>query len=169
MGRLYELARAVAGARLPVQLVVIAGRNERLQRRLEATRWEVPVVVKGFVTDMPEWMAAADCIVTKAGPGTISEALVMGLPILLHGYVPGQEDGNVQFVIKNGAGLLTRTPDALVEALRELSRPGNPDLPRMAASAWRLARPDAAMEIARLILGLCGICGAKRHSTPFRT
>ncbi len=156
MGRLYEMAQAVSRARLPLQLVVIAGRNQRLRGRLEAARWQVPVVVKGFVTDMPEWMAAADCIVTKAGPGTISEALVMGLPILLHGYVPGQEDGNVQFVVEGRAGLLTPTPGALVEALGKLSRPGNPDLPRLAANARRLARPDAAREIARLILALAG-------------
>lgn len=154
MGKLYELARAVAGARLPVQLVAIAGRNQRLRRRLEAVAWEIPVAVRGFVTDMPEWMAAADCVVTKAGPGTISEALVMGLPILLHSYVPGQEKGNVQFVVEGGAGLLTPTPQALVEALRVLSRPGDPTFARMAANARRLARPDATAEIARLILAI---------------
>jgi len=154
MGKLYELARAVAGARLPVQLVVIAGRNQRLQHRLEAVAWELPVVVRGFVRNMPDWMSAADCIATKAGPGTISEALVMGLPILLHGYVPGQEGGNVRFVVEGGAGLLTPTPQALVEALRVLSRPGDSALARMAANARRLARPEAASEIARLILAI---------------
>ncbi|MFQ6057661.1 MAG: glycosyltransferase [Anaerolineae bacterium] len=152
MGRVYDMARAVAGAGLPLQLVVVAGRNEGLRHRLEATRWEVPTRVYGFVTHMPELMAAADLIVTKAGPGTISEALVMGLPILISDFVPGQEEGNVRYVVEGGAGLLADTPQKLAAALGELLAAGSEALARMAANARRLARPEAALEIARLIL-----------------
>ena len=59
------------------------------------------VSVQGFVDNMEEWMAACDIIITKAGPGTIAESLIMGLPILLNGFVPCQESGNVPFVIDN--------------------------------------------------------------------
>ena len=44
----------------------------------------------GFVTNMAEWMTASDVIVTKAGPGTIAEALICGLPIILNGFIPCQ-------------------------------------------------------------------------------
>jgi 1,2-diacylglycerol 3-beta-galactosyltransferase len=162
MGRVYDLARAVAEARLPVQLVVIAGRNTRLRQRLERTVWGIPTTVHGFVTNMPDWMRTADVIVTKAGPGTVSEALIVGLPILLIGFVPGQEAGNVRFVVENGAGLLTDTPEKLVSTLRELTArsgdrpqqvaPGAGRLREMSERARRLARPDAATQIARLIL-----------------
>ena len=57
------------------------------------------VVVNGFVDNMAEWMTACDTIVTKAGPGTIAESLICGLPLLLNGFVPCQEAGNVPFVI----------------------------------------------------------------------
>lgn len=154
MGQVYEMARAVAGAGLPLQLVVVAGRNEGLRRRLEATSWEVPTRVYGFVTHMPELMAAVDLIVTKAGPGTISEALVMGLPILISDFVPGQEEGNVRYVVEGGAGLLADTPEELAAALGELLAPGNQTLARMAVNARRLAKPDAALEIARLVLSI---------------
>ncbi len=151
MGRVLPMARAIAQARLPVQLAVIAGRNRNLQQRLEETGWEVPTRILGFVRNMPDWMKAADVIVTKAGPGTLSEALISGLPILLSGYVPGQEEGNVQFVVDGGAGRLTETPDALVAALRELIE--HPDRrTEMAAAARRLGRPEASLTIARLIL-----------------
>ena len=50
---------------------------------------------------MSDWMGACDCIVTKAGPGTIAEALVRGVPLLLNGCVPCQEEGNIPYVLDN--------------------------------------------------------------------
>lgn len=49
------------------------------------------VMEQGFVSNMEEWMGAVDCIVTKAGPGTIAEATIRGLPIMLSAFLPGQE------------------------------------------------------------------------------
>ncbi|KAH7307855.1 hypothetical protein KP509_22G080200 [Ceratopteris richardii] len=72
------------------QLVVICGRNKKLIKRLEDAEWSIPVKIKGFQTNMEEWMAACDCIITKAGPGTIAEALIRGLPLLLNDYIAGQ-------------------------------------------------------------------------------
>ena len=60
------------------------------------------VSMQGFVDNMEEWMAACDIVITKAGPGTIAESLIMGLPILLNGFVPCQEAGNVPYVVDNG-------------------------------------------------------------------
>lgn len=51
------------------------------------------MLVKGFVSNMAEWMSACNVIVTKAGPGTIAEALICGLPILLNGFIPCQAWG----------------------------------------------------------------------------
>ena len=59
------------------------------------------MVVTGFVDNMAEWMSACDTIITKAGPGTIAESLICGLPVLLNGFVPCQEAGNVPFVVDN--------------------------------------------------------------------
>jgi hypothetical protein len=66
------------------------------------------VVVTGFVDNMAEWMTACDTIITKAGPGTIAESLICGLPLLLNGFVPCQEAGNVPFVLDNKARLWLR-------------------------------------------------------------
>jgi len=70
----------------------------------ERTLGNVTVVPLGFVTRMAEYMAAADVLITKAGPGTIAEAASMGLPILLTSFLPGQEAGNVDLVLENGFG-----------------------------------------------------------------
>lgn len=151
MGPLYEIARAVDEARLPIQLVVIAGRNKKLRARLNATQWHTPVHIEGFVTNMPEWMRASNVIITKAGPGTICEALTCGLPILLSGYLPGQETGNVTFVEQSGVGVLRRTPAEIVRTLREWLAPNSDALARYAARARDLARPRAALEIAKIL------------------
>lgn len=148
MGPLYGIARAIADLKRPLQLVVIAGRNPHLQRRLEQTDWDMPVRVTGFVTNMPDWMRAADLIVTKAGPGTIMEALACELPILLSGYLPGQEAGNAEFVVKEGVGTLVRDPSRIAATVADWLGPNRAALDRMKARARELARPRAALDIA---------------------
>ncbi|KAG1364403.1 hypothetical protein COCNU_11G012300 [Cocos nucifera] len=72
------------------QILVICGRNKRLYNRLQSIDWKIPVQVKGFVNRMEECMGACDCIITKAGSGTIAEAMIRGLPIILNDYIAGQ-------------------------------------------------------------------------------
>jgi 1,2-diacylglycerol 3-beta-galactosyltransferase len=150
MGPLERTALAIAEAHPPAALVVVAGRNKGLKERLEARSWPVPTYIYGFVREMPDFMRAANILVTKAGPGTISEALNAGLPMLLYSRLPGQEDGNVTYVVSEGAGLWTPRPEAIVAALRDwLADPEQ--LNRAAAACRRLARPEAARQIARLL------------------
>lgn len=150
MGPLEETARAIAEAQLQVALVVVTGRNRTLRQHLETVEWPLPTFIYGFVTEMPDFMRAADVLVTKAGPGTISEAFIAGLPILLYSRMPGQEDGNVTYVIGEGAGLWAPRPEQVVRALREwLDYPERRE--QVAAASRRLARPDAARRIARIL------------------
>ena len=151
MGNVFPVARAVAQVGLEVQLVVVAGRNDRLKNSLEAVSWEVPTSVLGFVDNMPDLMRAADLLVTKAGPSTISEALCCGLPMLISGALRGQEEGNAEWVASSGAALLTPTPQELTAALTDLVRDGNESLVRMGDRAQKAASPGAALRVARLI------------------
>jgi 1,2-diacylglycerol 3-beta-galactosyltransferase len=151
MGPLFEIARAVARARPPAQLCIVAGRNEALRRKLETVSWEIPTRVFGFITNMPEVMGACDLIITKAGPGTVAEALVMGLPIVLSGFIPGQEEGNVRWVVQNGVGVLAQRPSAIAETVRRWLEGDTDQLTQMAARARSLGRPQAALDIARAI------------------
>jgi 1,2-diacylglycerol 3-beta-galactosyltransferase len=153
-GGLRAAVRAISDARLPVQLMVVTGRNRRLYANLQSTRsrLHIPSQIFGFVNNMPELMHAADVIVTKAGPGTICEALACNLPIILSGYVPGQEEGNVEYVVSNRVGVLAGNPASLVDALRRLIVPGSPELRRWRESAQRLSRPLASFDIAQSIL-----------------
>ncbi len=151
MGPLYKITCAISAAHLPIQLVVIAGRNQALKQKLEATPFDIPVLVQGFVTNMPDWMRASDVIITKAGPGTICEALACGLPILLSGFLPGQEEGNVTYVEQNGVGVLREDPRAIAATLGEWLAPGADTIAQFSARARELARPGAVLEIAAIL------------------
>ena len=73
----------------PTQMVVVCGNNEAACKNLGNVYWGkgVKVYVKGFVNNMDEWMKASDVLVTKAGPGTIAEASICGLPCMLFSYL----------------------------------------------------------------------------------
>ncbi len=150
MGPLAANAFAIAEARLDLALVIVAGRNQRLKAELESRSWPVPTFIYGFTRQMPDFMRAADVLVTKAGPGTISEALNAGLPLLLYARLPGQEDGNVKFVVRERLGHWAPRPQYLVSILRQWIE--QPQLREsFAARARQKARPQAALTIARII------------------
>eukprot|EP00980_Cylindrotheca_fusiformis_P031314 scaffold26158_cov157-Cylindrotheca_fusiformis.AAC.1 len=104
----------------------------------------VKVVGLGFVTNMEEYMVAADILVSKAGPGTIAEAAAVGLPVMLTSYLPGQEAGNVDVVLEAGFGSYCEDPieiaarvsawlqdeEKLVEMSRAATQAGNPHAAR---------------------------------------
>lgn len=153
-GHLFEIARTLAQTNPHIQLLVITGRNRALKAQLDTVRWEVPTQIHGFVNNMPQFMAAADLLITKAGPGTLSEAFAMGLPLIISGFIPGQEEGNVTYVLQNEAGAYAESPAEIAQLTARWFEPGNSTLQTMAANAARLARPEASLEIARQICDL---------------
>ena len=150
-GQVFEIARAIAQSVPQVQLLLIAGRNRLLKQQLEASAWEVPTYVYGFVNNMPDFMAAADVLVTKAGPGTISEALTMELPMIISGFIPGQEQGNVAYVQNHRVGAYADTPEDIARLLSGWFGPDPSILMDMAQNTQKLARPQASIDIARKV------------------
>jgi 1,2-diacylglycerol 3-beta-galactosyltransferase len=150
MGPLYDTARAIAETRGEFGLAIVTGRNHRLRRQLEEVDWEIPTFIYGFESRMPMMMQAATLLVTKAGPGTIAEALNAGLPMVLYSRVPGQEDGNVAYVVTEGVGIWAPGPGRTAAAVGEwLERPE--ELQKAVEVARSVARPGAADEVAGII------------------
>jgi 1,2-diacylglycerol 3-beta-galactosyltransferase len=149
MGPLDKVAFAVDEAKLPCGVAVITGKNKRMKARLDKHTWDIPAYTYGFVREMPAFMQAADILITKAGPGTISEAFIAGLPIILYHRIPGQEEGNVSYVVDEGAGVWAPEVEDIVSTLSDwLKNPEKRD--KYAHTASQLARPNASREIARL-------------------
>jgi 1,2-diacylglycerol 3-beta-galactosyltransferase len=148
MGPLYEIGQAIDALDRDCQLVVVAGRNNALKEQLETAAWNRAPHIYGYVEDMPTFMAAADILVTKAGPGTISEACIAGVPVILSDYIPGQEDGNVDYIVENHAGMLATDPPDVAQAVGEWLDEGPEGLAKRARAARALGRPDAVWEVA---------------------
>ncbi len=154
VGALDEVAQALARGLPDIQLVVITGRNEAMRRKLEQRTWQVPTQIHGFVQNMPELMAASDLLVTKAGSVTLAEAFVVGLPVIIYGFVPGQEEGNIGYISEHGAGAYAPDPDGVAAIARSWLQRGNPELARIAANARALACPEASLTVARRLYDL---------------
>jgi 1,2-diacylglycerol 3-beta-galactosyltransferase len=154
MGAIEEVASAIDVSGLRSGLAIVTGRNQQALEHLRERAWSSPAFLYGFVHEMSDLMHASDILVTKAGPGTVCEALNAALPMVLYDYLPGQEEGNVTLVEGGGAGVWAPEPEAIVAVLRTWLE--DPDaLARARESCRSLARPEAARDIARLILFRC--------------
>lgn len=153
MGPLVPVTRAIADRKPDAHLVVIAGRNRILYDTLRALDLPIPLRVEGFTSNIAVWMRAADILVTKAGPNTLAEAFIAGLPLVLYTALPGQEEGNVVHVVENQAGIWAPRPKAAADAVLDLlAHPAR--RADMAAHSQALARPHATEIIAQQLWAL---------------
>lgn len=110
LGNIYKLTKQLVISNLPIQIIVCCGKNKELQKKVEklAKISNKKVKVFGFTNQIHNIMDASDIIVTKPGPGVISEAIVKELPIILDNLseIMLQESGNVEYVLKNGIGTI---------------------------------------------------------------
>jgi UDP-N-acetylglucosamine:LPS N-acetylglucosamine transferase len=134
----------------PLQLAVVAGKDEELFRELQENEWHVPVHLYEFIENMAPLMHAADAIVCKAGGLIVTEALATGTPLMLVDVLPGQETGNAEYVVKNRAGDLVDEPILVLEALYHLLQKDARLLEERAQNARRLGRPESAYTVASM-------------------
>jgi 1,2-diacylglycerol 3-beta-galactosyltransferase len=151
-GKLLPTTLALARAGLDFHLVVVTGRNAALRAKLEelAPSLPTPMTVLGFRNDVPELMRASDLLVTKAGPGTIAEASVAEVPVVVYDYVPGQERGNLDYVRTNGIGVVALTTAEVVQSVSRIVH-NQERLAKMRAQQTAVAPRGSSRRIAELI------------------
>jgi len=149
MGPVANILDALDRVERPLQVLVVAGRNEELRRTLACHDYRHPTRTFGFATNMHELMAVANLIITKPGGLTSSEALAMGKPLFILNPIPGQETANSDFLLERGAAAKVNRIDDLPFRLEQLLASGK--LSAMARAARKLGRPNAAMAICRQI------------------
>ena len=146
-GKLLPTTLGLARAGLDFHLVVVTGRNAALRQKLEEL---APMTVLGFRNDVPELMRAADLLVTKAGPGTIAEASVAEVPVVVYDYVPGQERGNLDYVRTNGIGVVALSTAEVISSVARIVH--NQDrLAKMRSQQTAIAPRGSSRRIAELI------------------
>ncbi len=149
-----EIARRVSAAReFRLQLIFICGRNRKLADRLRAMRTNFPKFVEGFTSEIPYYMHLSDFFIGKAGPGSISEAIAMHLPVLVerNAWTLPQERFNTEWIRAQQVGVVLPSFRATAAGLRELL--AGESLPRFRANA-RAITNRAVFEIPDILAGL---------------
>ncbi|MCR4431622.1 MAG: glycosyltransferase [Tepidanaerobacteraceae bacterium] len=116
-----RLIETLAGE--PLQLAVICGKNKAARRRLEELARQngfENAKIYGFVENMWDFMEAADLMISKAGGLTMAEALARELPIIIYNPLPGQEERNARFLLRNGAARYARDREILIRMVKDM-------------------------------------------------
>ncbi|OGC23826.1 hypothetical protein A3J90_00940 [candidate division WOR-1 bacterium RIFOXYC2_FULL_37_10] len=150
-GGIDTIIDAINRSALNLQLIVITGRNKKLKSKLEKVAFRMPVKIYGFTNEVPRIMAESDLIITKGGPGAVAESLAMNLPMIITSWLPGQEEGNVEFVQKNKLGYITKEPQKVVHQIKELQDPKI--YKKIQLNIRRNKKPNAVFDIASNIIG----------------
>ena len=155
MGGIRQAMASMDELNLPLQFVVLAGKNKELQEKLqeETKNLRHAVRVLGYTDRIPELMRAAAMLVTKPGALTVCEALVSETPLLLYEPIPGQEWENAVFLTQRGVALWAKNRQELKDGVTTLlTRPEQVEKLRKEAEALR--RPAAAGAVATAVLAL---------------
>ena len=153
LGARYATIRQLDRSAGDFTIDVVTGTNRRLRRQLVAARnkFRHPIRIRGYVKDAMALMRRASLLIGKPGGLTSAEAMASGTPMLVIRPLPGQEMGNSEMLVRNGAAIhLDRDRDlpAIVDSL--MSKPGL--LEMMGARAKAIGKPNAARDVAAAVL-----------------
>jgi 1,2-diacylglycerol 3-beta-galactosyltransferase len=124
---MLDIARRLDASGLKLQLIFICGKNQALVQELAKMPHRIPMFVEGFTAEVQRYMRLADFFIGKPGPGSISEALAMKLPVLVerNAWTLPQERYNADWIVEKQVGLVLRSFRFVVQAVAELLQPEN--------------------------------------------
>jgi UDP-N-acetylglucosamine:LPS N-acetylglucosamine transferase len=135
---MLQIAERLDRSGLPLQLIFICGKNEKLAAALRARQWRIPVFIEGFTTRVNYYMQLADFFIGKPGPGSVSEALAMKLPVIVecNSWTLPQERYNAEWVLEKEVGVVLQNFRGIESAVAQLIQPAT--LARYRANAAAL-------------------------------
>ncbi len=124
--KMDEIFLRIDKSSLDVQLILVCGKNEKLRKRLAERPSRIVKFVEGFTREIPRYMQLADFLIGKPGPGSISEAIHMGLPVIVekNAWTLPQERFNADWVVEQNVGESLSSFSEIVPALERLLAPG---------------------------------------------
>jgi 1,2-diacylglycerol 3-beta-galactosyltransferase len=160
---MYEITRRLDESGLPLQLILICGRNETLAAKLRAGRWKMPVHVIGFTKEVHKLMRAADFLIGKPGPGSIAEAMVRKLAVLIecNAWTLPQERYNAEWVKEKRVGIVLKSFGEVVAGVKQMVEPAMLAEFRKNVAALN---NQAIFEIPEILASLLGGTGGKETS-----
>jgi 1,2-diacylglycerol 3-beta-galactosyltransferase len=149
--KLVEMLNVINHFGSTLQVVAVAGKDEELYAELKKVEWHIPTHIYDFVENMPELMMASDAMICKAGGLIVTESLACGLPILLVDVIPGQEEGNRDYVVEHKAGVMIDSPTQMLETLSHWLADRGKVLREVACKAHRIGKPNSAFDAGEFI------------------
>jgi hypothetical protein len=121
---MLDIAKRVT---VPAQFIFICGKNQKLAERLRNLDTRFRKHVEGFSSEIPYFMHISDFFVGKPGPGSISEALEMKLPVVVerNAWTLPQERYNADWIREMQVGVVLKSFREIDRGLRELLEPAN--------------------------------------------
>jgi 1,2-diacylglycerol 3-beta-galactosyltransferase len=122
---MLDITERLDAASLPLQLILICGRNEALASRLRSRQWKMPVHIIGFTKEVHQLMRAADFLIGKPGPGSIAEAMIRKLPVLIecNAWTLPQERYNAEWVKEKNVGIVLKSFKDVVSGVKQMLDP----------------------------------------------
>jgi len=123
---MLEIVEKLDDAKLPVQLIVICGRNDKLAHEMRARKWSLPLHVLGFTKEVHRLMRGADFLIGKPGPGSVAEAMMRKLPVILecNAWTLPQERYNTEWVKEKRVGIVLEDFKDIVGGVQQMLEPG---------------------------------------------
>lgn len=138
---------------MKLQILAVCGNNSAEKQKIERLKTSKKVIAFGWVDRVDRLMDVSDCLITKPGGITTSEALAKRIPIVMIDPLPGQEDRNVEFLLNNGVAVYATKTNPLDNVLFQLlNNPGRLDSLRKSMDYIR--RPDSTRALGDFILSL---------------
>jgi 1,2-diacylglycerol 3-beta-galactosyltransferase len=108
---MVHVAQALNRAECRVQLILLCGKNKEAISELRTMDLRIPMLIEGFTRDVPFYMELSDFFIGKPGPGSISEALVKRLPVVVerNAWTMAHERHNADWIAEQGVGLVVRS------------------------------------------------------------
>lgn len=140
-----------------LQLILICGHNMRLADSLRRLPRRIPMFIEGFTKEIPYYMHLSDFFIGKPGPGSISEALLMKLPVIVerNAWTLPQERYNAEWILEQQVGLVLASFRGIDKAVEEILRPGNYRRFRANAAAQKNEAVFEIPDILQRILESC--------------
>ncbi|HVH71684.1 MAG TPA: glycosyltransferase [Candidatus Dormibacteraeota bacterium] len=152
---MFDITERLDAEALPVQLILVCGRNEALASRLRSRKWKMPVHVVGFTKEVHRLMRAADFVIGKPGPGSIAEAMIRKLPVLIecNAWTLPQERYNAEWVREKNVGIVLKSFRDVTAGVKQMLEPAKLEEFRKNAA---LQNNRAIFEIPEILAKLLG-------------
>lgn len=134
---IVDILDRLSDSGLDLQAIAICGKNAELLSTLQKRHLRMPIFPMGFTREIPRFMRLSDFLIGKPGPGSVSEAMVMGLPVIVecNAWTLPQERYNAQWIAETGAGIVLRSFKQIESAVAEMLDPAHFSRFRAAAAA----------------------------------